>query len=45
MLKKTILCALFVAAFFVTVKYIQGDSAVAGLHWGAGLDVAHARGK
>lgn len=45
MLKKTVLCALFFAAFFATVKYMETDSTVAGNQWGAGLDVAHARGK
>lgn len=45
MLKKSILGLLFLAAFFVTVQYLQDDSSVAGLRWGAGLEVSHARGK
>lgn len=46
MLKKAVLGALFLTAFFSTVQYLQeSDGSVAGLRWGAGVEVAHARGK
>lgn len=46
MLKKAVLGFLFLAAFFSTVQYLKSsDSNVAGLNWGAGVEVAHARGK
>lgn len=46
MIKKVVIGALFLTAFFSTVQYLQdSDSSVANLRWGAGVEVAHARGK
>ena len=46
MLKKAVLGALFLSAFFTTVHYLQdSESSVTGLRWGAGVEVAHAKGK
>lgn len=50
MLKKAVLGIVFLAAFFSTAhfstQYLKSsDSNVAGLNWGAGVEVAHARGK
>jgi hypothetical protein len=46
MLKKAVLGMVFLTAFFSTVQYLKNsDSSVASLRWGAGVEVAHARGK
>jgi hypothetical protein len=42
---KIVVALLFVATFFLTVKYVDDSKSLTSLRWGTTLDVAQAREK